>query len=63
MDRGRKETLETMWLLREEVLSRKDSWKATRGALSLSSQPAALPRLLLTWLPRRVGTSIFTRIK
>ncbi|NXV07837.1 AVID protein, partial [Cettia cetti] len=26
----RKETLETTWLLREEVLSHKDTWKATR---------------------------------
>ncbi|XP_025942965.1 avidin-like [Apteryx rowi] len=30
VDHRGKETLETTWLLREEVPSRKDSWKATR---------------------------------
>ncbi|KFV16600.1 Avidin, partial [Tauraco erythrolophus] len=30
VDHHRKETLETMWLLWEEVLSRRDAWKATR---------------------------------
>ncbi|NXX61965.1 AVID protein, partial [Scopus umbretta] len=30
VDRRGKETLETMWLLREEVPSRRDAWKATR---------------------------------
>ncbi|KAF1662103.1 Avidin, partial [Aptenodytes patagonicus] len=30
MDHRGKETLETMWLLREEVPSRRDAWKATR---------------------------------
>ncbi|XP_064358055.1 avidin-like [Dromaius novaehollandiae] len=30
VDRQGKETLETTWLLREEVPSRRDSWKATR---------------------------------
>uniref|UniRef100_A0A803W241 Uncharacterized protein n=1 Tax=Ficedula albicollis TaxID=59894 RepID=A0A803W241_FICAL len=29
-----KETLETTWLLREEVLSHKDTWKATRVGTS-----------------------------
>ncbi|NXE79310.1 AVID protein, partial [Cochlearius cochlearius] len=30
VDRHGKETLETMWLLWEEVPSRRDAWKATR---------------------------------
>ncbi|NXE29966.1 AVID protein, partial [Ardeotis kori] len=30
VDRHGKETLETMWLLREGVPSRRDAWKATR---------------------------------
>ncbi|NXX10557.1 AVID protein, partial [Podargus strigoides] len=30
VDRHGKETLETTWLLREEVRSRQDAWKATR---------------------------------
>lgn len=30
VDHRGKETLETTWLLREEVPSRKDTWKATR---------------------------------
>ncbi|NXB63415.1 AVID protein, partial [Struthidea cinerea] len=35
VDHRGKETLETMWLLREEVLSRKDTWKATRVGTSI----------------------------
>ncbi|XP_075583007.1 avidin-like [Pelecanus crispus] len=34
VDRRGKETLETMWLLREEVPSRRDAWKATRVGTS-----------------------------
>ncbi|KAL2294154.1 hypothetical protein Nmel_007877 [Mimus melanotis] len=34
VDHHGKETLETMWLLREEVLSHKDTWKATRVGTS-----------------------------
>uniref|UniRef100_A0A8C3DZ51 Uncharacterized protein n=1 Tax=Corvus moneduloides TaxID=1196302 RepID=A0A8C3DZ51_CORMO len=35
VDHRGKETLETMWLLREEVLSHKDTWKATRVSTSI----------------------------
>ncbi|KAM9251180.1 avidin-like [Cariama cristata] len=35
VDRRGKETLETTWLLREEVLSRRDTWKATRVGTSI----------------------------
>ncbi|XP_010083384.1 PREDICTED: avidin-like, partial [Pterocles gutturalis] len=35
VDRRGKETLETMWLLREEVPSRRDTWKATRVGTSV----------------------------
>ncbi|XP_075596215.1 avidin-like [Balearica regulorum gibbericeps] len=34
VDRHGKETLETTWLLREEVPSRRDTWKATRVGTS-----------------------------
>ncbi|XP_005436981.3 avidin-like [Falco cherrug] len=35
VDRRGKETLETTWLLQEEVPSRKDAWKATRVGTSI----------------------------
>ncbi|XP_074788427.1 avidin-like [Athene noctua] len=35
VDHRGKETLETTWLLREEVPSRRDSWKATRVGTSI----------------------------
>ncbi|NXU23007.1 AVID protein, partial [Thalassarche chlororhynchos] len=35
VDRRGKEMLETMWLLREEVPSRRDAWKATRVGTSI----------------------------
>ncbi|NXS30194.1 AVID protein, partial [Pomatostomus ruficeps] len=35
VDHHGKETLETTWLLREEVLSHKDTWKATRVGTSI----------------------------
>ncbi|KAM6289897.1 avidin-like [Aegotheles albertisi] len=35
VDRRGKETLETTWLLREEVPSRRDAWKATRMGTSV----------------------------
>ncbi|XP_074935165.1 avidin-like [Phalacrocorax aristotelis] len=35
MDRRGKEILETMWLLREEVPSRRDAWRATRVGTSI----------------------------
>ncbi|XP_068857942.1 avidin-like [Aphelocoma coerulescens] len=35
VDHRGKETLETVWLLREEVLSHKDTWKATRVGTSI----------------------------
>uniref|UniRef100_A0A8B9G647 Avidin n=1 Tax=Amazona collaria TaxID=241587 RepID=A0A8B9G647_9PSIT len=35
VDRRGKETLETMWLIREEVPTRRDSWRATRVGTSI----------------------------
>ncbi|KFP44270.1 Avidin, partial [Chlamydotis macqueenii] len=35
VDRHGKETLETVWLLREGVPSRRDAWKATRVGTSI----------------------------
>ncbi|KFQ31954.1 Avidin, partial [Mesitornis unicolor] len=35
VDRRGKESLETVWLLREEVPSRRDTWKATRVGTSI----------------------------
>ncbi|KAM4879289.1 avidin-like [Sylvia borin] len=35
VDHHGKETLETMWLLQEEVLSHKDTWRATRVSTSI----------------------------